>query len=150
MRSEPQVRDGQGSVQPAHLHENATRSRSFMKRMRFVMLIVALTAVVAVTAGAAGETNAFAVPMPGVDDVPQSASALPPRSSHSARCALKYAAVLDLAELARRDGKSSSAYQHAFSNVAGQMSDCDNGARYAGSPSAVVKAATGAASAAYE
>jgi hypothetical protein len=110
MRSEPQVRDGQGSVQPAHSHENATRSRSFMKRMRFVMLIVALTAVVAVTAGA----------------------------------------VLDLAELARRDGKSSSAYQHAFSNVAGQMSDCDNGARYAGSPSAVVKAATGAASAAYE
>ena len=107
------------------------------------MLIVALTAVVAVTAGAAGETNAFAMPIPGMDGVP-------PPSSHSVHCSLKYAAVLDLAELARRDGKSSSAYQHAFSNVAGQMSDCDNGARYAGSPSAVVKAATGAASAAYE
>jgi hypothetical protein len=61
---------------------------------------------------------------------------------HSAHCALKYAAVLDLAELARRDGKSSSAYLHAFSNVASQMNDCGSGARYAAPSSIVVEAAT--------
>jgi len=145
MRSEPKVRDGRGSMKPGCSHENATCSHFFLRRTRLALLIVALVAVVAVAAGTAGETNAFAVPVPGVDEVPLSGSVLPPdssRSFHSAHCALKYAAVLDLAELARRDGKSSSAYLHAFSNVASQMNDCGSGARYAAPSSIVVEAAT--------
>jgi hypothetical protein len=154
MRSEPQVTEARGSMKTARSRENATRARAFMKHGRFVMLIVVLMAVVAVAAGTASETNAFAVPVPGVDDVPQSASALPSPSPHSPHCALKYAAVLDLAELARRDGKSSSAYQHAFNRVAGEMNDCGSGARYVASSSVAVavavEAAAGAGSAAYE
>lgn len=142
MRNELQVRGGQGSMNSACAQQNATRTRSFMKRARLAMLIVALTAVVAVTAGTAGETNAFAMPIPGMDGVP-------PPSSHSVHCSLKYAAVLDLAELARRDGKSSSAYQHAFNKVTGQMNNCSGGERYAAS-SSVVEAATGAGPASYE
>ncbi|MGF7131150.1 hypothetical protein P3T40_002632 [Paraburkholderia sp. EB58] len=148
MLGEPQVRDGQGRGKPTRSRENTTRTCSFIKRTRFVMLIVALMAVVAVAAGTAGETNAFAVPVP--DDVSQSASALPSPSPHSQHCALKYAAVLDLAELARRDGKSSSAYQHAFNRIAGEMNDCGSGARYVASSSVAVEAAAGAGSAAYE
>jgi hypothetical protein len=127
--------------------------------MKFATLIVALAAVVAVTAGTAGETNAFAVPVPGVDDGPFPTSILAPHSPHSPhlprlshppRCALKYAAVLDLAELARRDGKSSSVYRHAFNNVAGQIDECNSGARYASASVAVVAADGGAGSAADE
>jgi hypothetical protein len=117
------------------------------------MLIVALSVVVAVAAGTAGETNAFAVPVLVVDDAPLSVSALPAPSApspHSPHCALKYAAVLDLAELARRDGKSSTAYQRAFNRVAGEMNDCGNGARYVASSSVAVEAAADAGSAAYE
>jgi hypothetical protein len=153
MRGEPKMTAAQDGMKSARSRENATRPRSFMKRARLATLIVALTAVVAVAAGTAGETNAFALPVPGGDDVPLAESALPPHSSpsmHSAHCALKYAAVLDLAELAHRDGKSSSAYRHAFNNVAGQMNDCDSGARYAASSSVVVEAAAGAGSASYE
>ncbi|WP_143788308.1 hypothetical protein [Paraburkholderia phenazinium] len=144
---------------PARSRENVTRTRSFFRRMKFATLIVALAAVVAVTAGTAGETNAFAVPVPGVDDGPFPTSILAPHSphlphlprlSHPPRCALKYAAVLDLAELARRDGKSSSVYLHAFNNVAGQIDECNSGARYASASVAVVVADGGAGSAADE
>jgi hypothetical protein len=159
MQGEPQARGGQGSMTPARSLENVTRTRSFFRRMKFATLIVALAAVVAVTAGTAGETNAFAVPVPGVDDGPFPTSILAPHSPHSPhlprlshppRCALKYAAVLDLAELARRDGKSSSVYRHAFNNVAGQIDECNSGARYASASVAVVAADGGAGSAADE
>ena len=159
MQGEPQARGGQGSMPPARSRENLTRTRSFFRRMKFATLIVALAAVVAVTAGTAGETNAFAVPVPGVDDGPFPTSILAPHSPHSPhlprlshppRCALKYAAVLDLAELARRDGKSSSVYRHAFNNVAGQIDECNSGARYASASVAVVAADGGAGSAADE
>lgn len=156
MQGEPQARGGQGSMTPARSRENVTRTRSFFRRMKFATLIVALAAVVAVTAGTAGETNAFAVPVPGVDDGAFPASILAPHSphlprlSHPPRCALKYAAVLDLAELARRDGKSSSVYRHAFNNVAGQIDECNSGARYASASVAAVVADGGAGSAADE
>ena len=159
MQGEPQARGGQGSMTPVRSRENVTRTRSFFRRMKFATLIVALAAVVAVTAGTAGETNAFAVPVPGVDDGPFPTSILAPHSphlphlprlSHPPRCALKYAAVLDLAELARRDGKSSSVYRHAFNNVAGQIDECNSGARYASASVAVVAADGGAGSAADE
>ena len=156
MRGEPKMTGAQDGMKSARSRENATRPRSFMKRARLATLIVALTAVVAVAAGTAGETNAFALPVPGGNDVPLAGSALAPHStysspsSHSAHCALKYAAVLDLAELAHRDGKSSSAYRHALNNVAGQMNDCDSGARYAASSSVVMEAAAGAGAASYE
>jgi|GEM_PF-1395662 len=162
MQGEPQARGGQGSMTPARSRENVTRTRSFFRRMKFATLIVALAAVVAVTAGTAGETNAFAVPVPGVDDGPFPTSILAPHSPHSPhlphlprlshppRCALKYAAVLDLAELARRDGKSSNVYLHAFNNVAGQIDECNSGARYASASVAVVAADGGAGSAADE
>ena len=159
MQGEPQARGGQGSMTPARSRENVTRTRSFFRRMKFATLIVALAAVVAVTAGTAGETNAFAVPVPGVDDGPFPTSILAPHSPHSPhsprlshppRCALKYAAVLDLAELARRDGKSSSVYRHAFNNVAGQIDECNSGARYASASVAAVAADGGAGSAANE
>jgi hypothetical protein len=159
MRGEPHMTDAQDGMKSARSRENATRTRSFMKRARLATLIAALTAVVAVTAGTAGETNALALPVPGGDDVPLAGSALPPHSTysspsspsaHSAHCALKYAAVLDLAELAHRDGKSSSAYRHAFNNVAGQMNDCDSGARYAASSSVESEAAAGAGTASDE
>lgn len=132
MRHDLEARHGRHGMNLAHLthrQENATRTRSFMKRTRLVMLIVALTAVVVVTAGAAGETNAFALPVAGTDSSQLSASGLAPHSSHSLHCELKYAAVLDLAELARHEGKSSSTYQHAFNNVSGQMNDCSSSAR---------------------
>jgi hypothetical protein len=129
MRHELEARHGRHGMNLAHTRENATRTRSFLKRTRLVMLIVALTAVVIVTAGAAGETNAFALPVPGMDSTQLSASGLAPHSSHSIHCELKYAAVLDLAELARHEGKSSRTYQHAFHNVSGQMNDCNSSAR---------------------
>ena len=156
MRGQPHMTDAQDGMKSARSRENATRTRSFIKRVRLATLIVALTAVVAVTAGTAGETNAFALPVPGGDDVPVAGADVAPHSTYSspsspsAHCALKYAAVLDLAELAHRDGKSSSAYRHAFNNVAGQMNDCDSGAHYAASSSVVVEAAAGAGSASYE
>uniref|UniRef100_S0DGT6 Uncharacterized protein n=1 Tax=termite gut metagenome TaxID=433724 RepID=S0DGT6_9ZZZZ len=114
-------------------------SNTLKKRGVVTMLLLALVAVVSVTAETGGETNAFAWPVPAaVEEAPR------PASGASPHCALKYAAMLDLAELARRDGKSSAAYLHAFDKVTAQMNACDAGERYVASSSPSSSADEGA------
>ena len=106
---------------------------SLCKLTGLIMLTVAIALMAAVVARVGGATDAFPLPIP-TEHSPQPASDLPPH------CALKYAAVLDLAELERSYGKSSGAYLHAFGNVAGQMNDCHKGERYSATSSGAAQA----------
>ncbi|REE23992.1 hypothetical protein B0G71_7284 [Paraburkholderia sp. BL27I4N3] len=72
----------------------------------------ALAAVV-VAAGAALAMSRFAVPV----DTREA-------SEPSQECSARYAALLDLAELARRDGKSSEVVVRGLSDRGGAMSEC--------------------------
>ena len=79
-----------------------------------VPLIVAFAALAAATVSVAN-----AAPSTDADQAaPSAESQLPPR------CAANYAALLDLAELAREYGKSSVSFVHAIDSVAGQLDDC--------------------------
>lgn len=79
--------------------------------------------ITAVLAARTGDAANALFPQPPEVRARQPVSGLPPQ------CALKYAAVLDLAELGQRYGKSSDTYLHAFGSVAGQMHTCDSGSR---------------------
>lgn len=52
------------------------------------------------------------------------AVAAQPATNSSQQCSARYAALLDLAELARRDGKSSEVVVRGLSDRGGVMSDC--------------------------
>ncbi|MEW6346585.1 MAG: hypothetical protein AB1704_38615 [Pseudomonadota bacterium] len=134
--------------------EPTSRSRSLRKRCGIALLMAALSAVVAITATAGGEANAFALPVPLTEappsEVPFTAvpltkapltDELPPHVQQAPRplaldsasppCGLHYAALLDLAELARHYGKGSGAYRHAFGSVTNQLDACRSDERYA-------------------
>lgn len=87
-------------------------------------LLVAITVMTVVVAKVDSETDAFPVAIP-VEASSLASSSLPPR------CALQFAAVLDLAELERSYGKTSGAYRQAFGNVSGKIHDCRANERYA-------------------
>jgi hypothetical protein len=127
MPGENQASPERDAATLADSHESDSRPRSLRKHAGFTVLFVALTVVVSIAAAAAGKTDAFAWPAPAMDEV------APSTSEASPHCALKYAAVLDLAELARRYGKASPIYLHAFNKVAAQMNACGRSERYAAS-----------------
>ncbi|WP_449182342.1 hypothetical protein [Trinickia sp. YCB016] len=79
-----------------------------------VPLIVAFAALAAATVSVANAAPSADAEQPA----PSAESQLPPR------CAANYAALLDLAELAREYGKSSVSFVHAIDSVAGQLDDC--------------------------
>jgi hypothetical protein len=85
-----------------------------------VPLAVAFAALAAATISVANATPATpATPAVSAEPpAPPAAAELPPR------CAANYAALLDLAELAREYGKSSVSFVNAIDSVAGQLDDC--------------------------
>jgi hypothetical protein len=87
-----------------------------------VTLIAAVTAMTAVVTRVDSETDAFPMTIP-VEASPSAAAALA-KSDPAPPCALKYADVLDLAELERSYGKTSRAYRGAVGNVSGRLNDC--------------------------
>jgi hypothetical protein len=141
--------DSQAGALPMRSPEPASRRRSLRKRCGIALLMAALPAVVAIAATAGGEANAFALPAPFTEvllkeaplteaplkgelpsSVPQASRLVAP-DSPSSSCGLHYAALLDLAELARYYGEGSGAYRHAFGRVANQLDACRNDERYA-------------------
>lgn len=110
-----------------------SRRTGFLRKLTgLATLAAALALMVALAARVGGDTDALPVPIPAAQPTPGAAGSPP-------QCALKYAAVLDLAELARGYGKSSGVYRHAFGNVSGQMDACRTGKHHASS-SGVVRA----------
>ncbi|HEY2023544.1 hypothetical protein [Paraburkholderia sp.] len=94
------------SVAPCTQRDPSTR-RAICKAAAFAALVIATLLTI----------DAFVV----ADDDPAIAnhtSATPPD------CSARYAALLDLAELARRDGKSSEVVVRGLSERGGAMSDC--------------------------
>ncbi|RFU44937.1 hypothetical protein D0B32_24605 [Paraburkholderia sp. DHOC27] len=94
-------------------------------------LMVAATIMVALVVRVGSDTDPFPVAIPGeaaaLEASPLAMSGEPPH------CGLKYAAVLDLAELGRSYGKESQTYRRAVDKVSGKVSgkanDCRIGAR---------------------
>jgi hypothetical protein len=96
----------QASVPPCTPRDTAT-TRAIWKAAAFAAFVIATLLAI----------NAFVV----ADDDPaivNHTSATPPD------CSARYAALLDLAELARRDGKSSEVVVRGLSERGGAMSDC--------------------------
>ena len=139
MRGDQQVEAGQGDVAPTRSVDAARYRRSWGSfagclgkltslvsgvAAGSVTLIVAVAVMTLVVARVDSETDAFPVAIP-VEASPLASSVSPPR------CAPRYTAVLDLAELERNYGKASGAYRHAFGDVSGKMMDCRGGERYA-------------------
>jgi len=128
MQEDRQLNSEHGTMTPG----DSRRHGSLRKLTGLATLVAALTLMVALAARVGSGTDAFPVAIPATQRMP-GAAGLPPQ------CALKYAAVLDLAELARGYGKSSGVYRHAFGDVSGQMDACRTGKHYASS-SGVVRA----------
>ncbi|MFM0731698.1 hypothetical protein PQQ52_14535 [Paraburkholderia sediminicola] len=99
---------GQGSAQAVQSRFNATRTRTLCKVAVLATMIVATGVAIAV-----GES---------VTDTETLAMHRAIESEQD--CSAKYAALLDLAELARRDGKSSEVVVRGLSDRGGAMSDC--------------------------
>lgn len=97
-----------------------------------VMLIVAVTVMTVVVTRVDSETDAFPLAMPQQPAPSTSATlaaAVPP--SH---CALQYAALLDLAQMARNDGVSSDTYRRALHKVSARLNECQADERHAALP----------------
>jgi hypothetical protein len=102
----------------------STRASSIGLAIGALVLLVAVTLMTAVVARVDSQTDAFQVAITA-DAAPLASTRLAPH------CALRYTAVLDLAELGRSYGKTSGAYRHAFGHVSGKMNDCRAGEQYA-------------------
>jgi hypothetical protein len=85
---------------------------------KFAFLVPLAVAFVALAAATISVANAAAPGAQAEPPSPPAAAELPPR------CAANYAALLDLAELAREYGKSSVSFVNAIDSVAGQLDDC--------------------------
>ncbi|MFM0081834.1 hypothetical protein P0D72_23680 [Paraburkholderia sediminicola] len=112
----PQWTSEQGSAQAVRPRFNAIRTRTLCKVGALVMMIVATGVAIAVGEGIAST------------ETPAVHRAIEPEQD----CSAKYAALLDLAELARRDGKSSEVVMRGLSGRGGAMGDCFPTGRNAG------------------
>lgn len=99
---------GQGSAQAVRPRFNALRTRTLCKVGALATMIVATGVAIAV-----GE-SITSVATPAVHRAIES----------EPDCSAKYAALLDLAELARRDGKSSEVVMRGLSDRGGAMREC--------------------------
>jgi hypothetical protein len=106
----------QGTAQAARSTFNAVRTRTLCKAGALAMVIVAAGVAIAVGESVIN-TESHSV-----------RRAVEPQQD----CSAKYAALLDLAELARRDGKSSEVVVRGLSERGGAMSDCLPAGRNAG------------------
>ncbi|CAE6787685.1 hypothetical protein R75461_04577 [Paraburkholderia nemoris] len=108
VRIGPQWMSEQGSAQPVRPRFDAVRTRTLCKFGALATMIVATGIAIAVGEGIAStETPAVHRAIESGQD-----------------CSAKYAALLDLAELARRDGKSSEVVMRGLSERGGAMGDC--------------------------
>jgi hypothetical protein len=99
---------GQGRAQAVRLCFNAVRTRTLCKVSALATMVVVAGVAIAVGEGITNtETHAVH-------------RAIEPQQD----CSAKYAALLDLAELARRDGKSSEVVVRGLSARGGAMSEC--------------------------
>jgi len=110
---EPSFRE-QGHMTPPRPGGTALWVLLLRKFAFLVPLIVAFAALAAATVSVANAAPSANIAQPA----PPAAPELPPR------CAANYAALLDLAELAREYGKSSVNFVNAIDSVAGQLDDC--------------------------
>ncbi|ANB77617.1 hypothetical protein AYM40_31200 [Paraburkholderia phytofirmans OLGA172] len=98
----------QGRAQAVRSRFNAIRTRTCCKVVALATMIVAAGVAIAVGEGVTNtETHAVRRTIEPQQD-----------------CSAKYAALLDLAELARRDGKSSEVVVRGLSDRGGAMSGC--------------------------
>ncbi|MFL9860732.1 hypothetical protein PQR72_34200 [Paraburkholderia madseniana] len=107
-RTGPQWKSEQGSAHPLRPRFNAVRTRTLWKVGVLATMIVAIGMAIAVGEGVAST------------ETPAVHRAIEPEQD----CSAKYAALLDLAELARRDGKSSEVVMRGLSDRGGAMGDC--------------------------
>ncbi|QCP53512.1 hypothetical protein FAZ95_31210 [Trinickia violacea] len=110
---EPSIREQGQTTSP---RPGGTALWVFLLR-KFAFLVPLIVAFAALAAATISVANA-APPANAEPPAPSAESELPPR------CAANYAALLDLAELAREYGKSSVSFVHAIDSVAGQLDDC--------------------------
>ncbi|CAE6785082.1 hypothetical protein R69746_04469 [Paraburkholderia aspalathi] len=104
----PQWMSEEGSARTLRPRFNAIRTRTLCKVGALATMIVATGIAIAVGEGIAStETPAVHRAIESGQD-----------------CSAKYAALLDLAELARRDGKSSEVVMRGLSDRGGAMGDC--------------------------
>ena len=104
----PPLISGQGRAQAVRARFNALRIRTLCKATVLAAMIVATGMAIAVGERVTHtETHAVRGAIESEQD-----------------CSAKYAALLDLAELARRDGKSSEVVVRGLSDRGGAMSDC--------------------------
>ncbi|NPT58840.1 hypothetical protein GNZ13_30855 [Paraburkholderia sp. 5N] len=107
---------GQGSARAARSGFNVVRARTLCKVSALATMIVATGVAIALGEGITQtETHAVHRAVESQQD-----------------CSAKYAALLDLAELARRDGKSSEVVVRGLSDGGGAMSECLPTGRNAG------------------
>ncbi|CAE6716705.1 hypothetical protein R69927_04882 [Paraburkholderia domus] len=106
----------QGRAKAVRSRFNAVRTRTLCKVSALATMIVAAGVAIAVGEGITNiETHAVHRAIEPAQD-----------------CSAKYAALLDLAELARRDGKSSEVVVRGLSDRGGAMSGCLRAAGNAG------------------
>ncbi|CAB3641587.1 hypothetical protein LMG24238_00321 [Paraburkholderia sediminicola] len=103
-----QWRSEEGSAQALRPRYNATRTRTLCKFGALATMIVATGIAIAVGEGIAST------------ETPAVHRTIEPEQD----CSAKYAALLDLAELVRRDGKSSEVVMRGLSDRGGAMGDC--------------------------
>jgi len=107
-RTGPQWKSEKGSAQTLRPRFNAVCTRTLCKVGVLATMIVAIGMAIAVGEGVAST------------ETPAVHRAIEPEQD----CSAKYAALLDLAELARRDGKSSEVVMRGLSDRGGAMGDC--------------------------
>ncbi|RKE38187.1 hypothetical protein B0G76_4484 [Paraburkholderia sp. BL23I1N1] len=104
----PPWMSGQASAQVVRSGFNAVRTRTLCKVGALAAMIVAAGVVIAMGEGVINT------------DTPTVQRAIEPQQD----CSAKYTALLDLAELARRDGKSSEVVVRGLSDRGGALSEC--------------------------
>ncbi|MFL9865491.1 hypothetical protein PQR67_15050 [Paraburkholderia fungorum] len=107
-RSGPQRMSGQASARVLRTRFNVLRTRTFCKLGVVATMIVAAGVAIAV-GGGVSHTETYSVRR---------------AIERQQDCSAKYAALLDLAELARRDGKSSEVVVRGLSDRGGVMNGC--------------------------